>query len=111
MEKFDSTDFEEIQVDMEDFEFTQEDLQAITLLETSIVQQDKQDSQLDLQSSDLYEEKLHIPKKRRRLIIRSDSESESDSIRNYVASNITASDRVSKKWSRPRSIVMCSCYL
>lgn len=98
MEMFESSNFQEIQVDMEDFEFTQEDLRAITLLETSIVQED---SQLDLQSSDSNEQ-LHIPKKRRRLIIRSDSESDSDSIRNYVTSNITASDRMSKKWSRPR---------
>lgn len=98
MEMFESSNFQEIQVDMEDFEFTQEDLRAITLLETSIVQED---SHLDLQSSDSNEQ-LHIPKKRRRLIIRSDSESDSDSIRNYVTSNITASDRMSKKWSRPR---------
>lgn len=68
MEMFESSNFQEIQVDMEDFEFTQEDLRAITLLETSIVQED---SQLDLQSSDSNEQ-LHIPKKRRRLIIRSE---------------------------------------
>lgn len=68
MKMFESSNFQEIQVDMEDFEFTQEDLRAITLLETSIVQED---SQLDLQSSDSYEQ-LHIPKKRRRLIIRSE---------------------------------------
>ncbi|CAG5000267.1 unnamed protein product [Parnassius apollo] len=102
MEIFSSKNFEEIQVDMEDFDFTQEDLRALTLLETSIIQQNEQDNQSDLELSDSNEEQLHIPKKRRRLIIQSDSESESDSVRNYVTANITASDRVSKKWSRPR---------
>lgn len=102
MEIFESSNFQEIQVDLEDFEFTREDLRAITLLETSIVQQYEEDSQLDLQASDSNEEQLHIPKKRRRLIIRSNSERDSDTIINYVTSNITASDRMSKKWSRPR---------
>ncbi|CAG4945091.1 unnamed protein product [Parnassius apollo] len=102
MEIFSSKNFEEIQVDMEDFDFTQEDLRALTLLDTSIIQQNEQDNQSHLELSDSNEEQLHIPKKRRRLIIQSDSESESDSVRNYVTANITASDRVSKKWSRPR---------
>lgn len=111
MKILDSSNIKEIHVDMEDFVFTQEDLREIDLLESNIFQQEESTMCSDtrhhnsdhiLSDSDLESEKLHIPKKRRRLIIPSDSESEADSVVNYVLSNITTKDHTSTKWSRPR---------
>lgn len=46
-------------------------------------------------------EPMQLPKKKRHLVIASDSDSDSESAENFVAANISQNDRISSKWSRP----------
>lgn len=87
----DISDFCEFQLDLEDFEFTQSDLQEIATLEADALQVSFREPSSDEESQD-----LHIPKKRRRMVI--ESESENDSVENFVADNIPSTSNNYSKW-------------
>ncbi|CAG4997908.1 unnamed protein product [Parnassius apollo] len=81
-------------MDLADFELSQEDLQEIETLEFNALQTSFRDI-----SSDDESENLHVPKKRRRMVINSDSES--DSV--YSGKNIDIENNT------PTKIVLSLC--
>ncbi|CAG4955706.1 unnamed protein product [Parnassius apollo] len=87
-------DFCEFQMDLADFELSQEDLQEIETLEFNALQTSFRDI-----SSDDESENLHVPKKRRRMVINSDSES--DSVKDFVLQSLPTSSNTYTKWKNP----------
>ncbi|CAF4947421.1 unnamed protein product [Pieris macdunnoughi] len=83
---------------MEEFEFTQDELQQINALELSFTTNISRN--IDHSESD--SEQMQIPKRKRHLVIASDTDSDSESVKDFVASNISQNDRISLKWSRPK---------
>ncbi|CAG5019923.1 unnamed protein product [Parnassius apollo] len=81
-------------MDLADFELSQEDLQEIETLEFNALQTSFRDI-----SSDDESENLHVPKKRRRMVINSDSES--DSVKDFVLQNLPTSSNTYTKWKNP----------
>lgn len=83
---------------MEDFEFTQDEWKQINASEISFsIASINNDALVESDS-----EPMQLPKKKRRLVIASDSDSDSESAENFVAANISQNDRISSKWSRPK---------
>ncbi|CAB3237883.1 unnamed protein product [Arctia plantaginis] len=83
---------------MEEFEFTQDEWKQINASEISFsIASINNDALVESDS-----EPMQLPKKKRRLVIASDSDSDSESAENFVTANITQNDRISSKWSRPK---------
>ncbi|GBP54649.1 hypothetical protein EVAR_35911_1 [Eumeta japonica] len=96
----------EIDLDMEDVNISLEDLQNIDLLEANYLSETRIaliENQSQSNSDSEYE--IHNPTKRRRRVIASDSESETDSVTNFIAENVASIKQTShtyQKWSQPR---------
>lgn len=81
-------------MDFADFDFSQEDLQEIAALEYNELQ-----LSFSNVSSDEGSENLHVPKRRRLMVI--NSESDNDSVESFVARNIPTSSNTYSKWKNP----------
>lgn len=88
-------DFSEFQLHLEEFELTQANLEEITNLEVSALHQ----VLIQEHSSDEESEKLRVTRKRKRQII--DSESENDSVENFVMDNLPSTSNNYSKWKDP----------
>lgn len=90
-------------LDMEDFNITQEHLRDIDLLEASIFEKIRRDCDLSERQDTDSEEDIHVPRKRRRIFITSDSETECDPVEKFVTENIPSlSGSTSQKWVEPK---------
>lgn len=88
-------------LDLEDF--TQEDLRDIDLLEASIFEKISRDCDLSEKQDTDSEEDIQILRKRRRIFITSDSETECDPVEKFVTENIPSlSGSTSQKWVEPK---------
>ncbi|CAK1587948.1 unnamed protein product [Parnassius mnemosyne] len=100
----------ELDINSEDLFFTQDNLYEIDLLEKSLLNKVDTlcDNVYDLEEdlcTESGDENIPPPKNRRRLCIRSDSESECDSVENFVTQNVALmSSSRPQKWREPRGL-------
>lgn len=89
-----------------DLDISQEDLRDIDALESSIFNEiNKLASKTNGCEEETNDESIHPTKQRHRRIIASSSESESDSVENFVPNQIAHIEETSisvQKWTRPR---------
>ncbi|KAL4720583.1 hypothetical protein ACJJTC_013508 [Scirpophaga incertulas] len=92
-------------INSDDLYFTQHNLREIDLLEESLLNEVELTSNNANDLEESGDEIIHPPKKRRRVYIRSDSESECDSVENFVTENVArmSSNRL-QTWREPRGL-------
>lgn len=89
--------------DIVDLDISQEDLHRIDLLEASIFRDIEERCSEEICEEDSEDEIKRPPKRRARVVIVSDSESEKDSVEDMVRSQIAELRDISiQRWSEPR---------